>query len=157
MSKALEALRSIKDSLTQDGNILEYTPEYKTIEKELKIMENTKLCVSEYTAYYINLVLRITWHGNASIPLFIIAKDEKECDAFINAINCALWCTSLDFAIFRYKDRICGSMFVPENFEAADQITKIVGLCEAHQVYILSKEELDKMFAPKNEEENKND
>ena len=157
MTKALEALRGIKDSLTQDGNILEYTQEYKIIENTLKNMGNRKLYVTEYTAYYINLVLRIPYYGNASLPLFILAKNKTECDKYIDAINCALWCTSLDFAIFRYKDKICGPMFVPDNFEAADQITKIVSLCETHQLDILSKEDLDRMFAPKKRRKIKNE
>lgn len=164
MSKALEALRGIKDSLTQDGDILEYTPEYKIIENELEKMEIAKLRVTEYTAeytaYYINLVLMKDLIISDRWPLCIVARNTFECDAYIDAINSAIYERNyiLGFRIFRYRDRICGPvLFVPDNFEPADQISKIVGLYEMQQLDILSKEELDRMFVSKKEEENKND
>lgn len=39
MNKGLEALIDIKDSITNDGEILEYTKQYKTIKQDLERLE----------------------------------------------------------------------------------------------------------------------
>ena len=39
MNKGLEALINIKDSITNDGEILEYTKQYRTIKQDLERLE----------------------------------------------------------------------------------------------------------------------
>ena len=47
MSKGLEELKKIKDSLTIDGRIIEHTKEYKTVEKELDVLNDLIVFVKQ--------------------------------------------------------------------------------------------------------------
>lgn len=111
-----------------------------------------KLYVTQYTAYYINLALRLPYYEENVLPLFILAENVCECDRYIDDINYGFKYTGKHFEIFRYSNQIGGAMFVPKKFNPEDQVEKILWLCKNSQVRPLSEHELDKMFASNDEE-----
>ena len=48
MGKAIDALKRVKDSIIYDGNIFEWTPEYKIIKQELKEGQEAKETLEYY-------------------------------------------------------------------------------------------------------------
>lgn len=67
MSKGLEALKEIKDSITIDGRIIEHTKEYKTIENELEILNDLIILVKEASI-----------HRQTIISLYVLKNALKE-------------------------------------------------------------------------------